>query len=248
MAMVLSQSQYTVGSSVAQGVIGAYDRSVKIDGRWGQFTETAFQRLPADKRALVASAVATVVPGSVPADFAAFRTSEKLAAARLSLSTDRSDVLAIIRAAAAREGVPYEAAVKFATLESNLNPDAHNASGATGLFQIMRVALADVNKIYGAHNGKQFTMGDMRDPVMNATVGVQYMKIAARYAGVPLSDVATVYMAYNIGAGNLNKLRRGQYNDPAASKAVMSQSARYGRNPKTYIATVSGIVNGMQVA
>jgi len=246
--MNLTQRQYTVGSSVAQGVIGAYNSALKIDGKWGSFTQAAYDRLNSDQKASVALAVSNVVPGSSPADYMSFRTQQKLDAARSVPNARSQSITQLIRTIAEQEGVPPEAAIKFATLESGLNPNAMNGSGATGLFQIMPVALADVNKTYGAKNGKQFTMSDMRDAALNARVGAQYMKIAARYANVPLSDVATVYMAYNIGAGNLAKLRAGKFDDPVAKRAVMNQNAAYGRDPRTYIAKVTSIIDNMQVA
>jgi len=243
--MDLTQSQYTIGSSVAQGVIGSYNKAVKIDGKWGDYTQKAFEHLTADQQTTVRLAVSNVVKDSSPEDYIRFRTKQKLEAARVKIDSKNMSVVAMIRATAEAEGVPPDAAVKFAQLESGLRPDARNPSGATGLFQIMPVALADVNKTFGQKNGKQFTMVDMRDPAKNALVGVQYMKIAARYANVPVSDVATMYMAYNIGAGNLAKLRAGKYNDPQVRKAVMSQNEAYGRDPKTYIAKVTSIINNL---
>lgn len=246
--MELTQQQYTIGSSVAQGVIGSYNRAVKIDGKWGDYTQRAFEHLTADQQTTVGLAVANVVKDSKPEDYIHFRTKQKLEAARVKIDSKNMSVVAMIRATAEAEGVPPDAAVKFAQLESGLNPSARNASGATGLFQIMPIALTDVNKTFGLKNGKQFTMQDMRDPAKNALVGVQYMKISARYAGVPVSDVATMYMAYNIGAGNLAKLRAGKFSDPQVRKAVLSQSEAYGRDPKTYIAKVTSIIDGMNVA
>lgn len=246
--MELTQQQFTIGSSVAQGVIGSYNKALKIDGKWGSYTQSAYEKLSDDQKTTVQLAVSNVVKDSKPEDYIRFRTKQKLEAARTTVRGSDVSIVEMIRNTAEREGVPPDAAVKFAMLESDLKPNAISSSGATGLFQIMKPALADVNKTYGAKNGKQFTMQDMRDPEKNALVGVQYMKMAARYANVPVSDVATMYMAYNIGAGNLAKLRAGKFTDPSASKAVMSQNPKYGRDPRTYIATVSNIVNSMSVA
>jgi len=245
--MDLSERQFVVGSSVAQGVMHAYNSKIKVDGKWGSFTQNVYDQLSAEGRRAAEIAVAAVIPGSSPADYAKFRANQKLLGARMSISTDPSklSVIDLIRSTSLREGVPFDAAYKFAWIESKLVPSAVSPAGAVGVFQIMSGALADVNRFYGTRNGRVFTMADMLNPVANVTVGIQYMKISARYAGVPVSDVATVYMAYNIGAGNLKKLQQGMLNDKGLVAAVSAQG--FGA-PDVYAANVSKRIADIRIA
>jgi len=163
----------------------------------------------------------------------------------ISMDPNKMSVVDIIRAVALREGVPFDAAYKFAWIESKLDPKAVSPAGAVGVFQVMKGALDDVNRFYGTKNGVQFTMADMTNAASNVLVGVQYMKISARYANVPVSDVATMYMAYNIGAGNLRKLRAGQLTDKSLLAAVSAQG--FGA-PDVYAANVAKKIASISVA
>lgn len=61
-----------------------------------------------------------------------------------------------------------ELKLRQAWIESKFDPMAGRSNGATGLFQIMPIALESFNQ--GHLNGRQYTMEDMYDPAKNTDV------------------------------------------------------------------------------
>lgn len=60
--------------------------------------------------------------------------------------------------------------------ESGWNPAVVNPrSGSTGLMQMTKIAVKDVNQ--HNPNGDQFSMADMKDPVLNIQCGSSYLQI-----------------------------------------------------------------------
>lgn len=233
--MIDGQS-YLIGVSAAQAAMSPFIAGLRVDGKWGGYTQSAYVSLEPAQRKRVDDAIAVAVPNTSAVELATYRATQKISAASAAPEA-KGDMVALITRIANREGVPPRTAIAIARLESRLNPDAYNKSGATGLFQIMPIALAETNKVYGVRNLRTYTMADMRDAEMNAIVGVQYIKIAARQIGVTLDQAADIYMCYNIGIGNLRKLQARAFTDPALVKAVRNQA--YGGNVTTYAANVT---------
>jgi len=77
---------------------------------------------------------------------------------------------------------------------------------ARGLMQISRIALRDVNKIYGTH----YVYDDLFDPRVNLEVGLRFLKLTKRRIrrlGYE-PDIIAVGIAWNYGYGNLKKWLR----------------------------------------
>jgi soluble lytic murein transglycosylase-like protein len=66
----------------------------------------------------------------------------------ISIPYDRLAIANLIRAAAARHGANADQMLRVAMCESSLNPNAHNASGASGIFQFKPATFYG----HGGHN------------------------------------------------------------------------------------------------
>jgi len=148
----------------------------------------------------------------------------------------QANLVDLISSAADQTGVPRRLALRVAKLESNLNPAARSSAGAAGLFQLLPAAIADVVQ----RTGKRVA-GSVTDPATNAWIGCQYLRICATYVGRSVDDQAAwplIYAAYNIGAGNVRKLQRGDV-DVAVRRAVAAQATIFSRGgPLQYLANV----------
>jgi hypothetical protein len=132
-------------------------------------------------------------------------------------STSQQSVTNLIRAEAQRQGVDPDLAVKIATVESGLNPQAKNPkSTAAGLFQL----LEGTRKQLGGDPNKRF------DPLENARLGVRLIKqnqgqLMASLGRDPSSH--ELYMAHMFGPTGAVKLIQSDPNTPIQN-AVMQFS------------------------
>ncbi|HEV1996722.1 MAG TPA: transglycosylase SLT domain-containing protein [Candidatus Dormibacteraeota bacterium] len=96
-----------------------------------------FRQIPADPPAPVAAPVAAPVPAPPPPPPPPRPAPKPVAyiPAPVVVPASRAQIAAMIRAAAARYGANGDQMVRVAMCESGLNPNARNASGASGLFQ-----------------------------------------------------------------------------------------------------------------
>jgi hypothetical protein len=100
-----------------------------------------------------------------------------------------------------RAGVDPKKMLTLAAIESNGRADAHNPSGATGLFQFMPMNF----KSYGLENGKAY------NPVLNTRAAIKMVQQNARYLeknGFE-PNVGNLYLAHQQGAGGAVKLLSG---------------------------------------
>lgn len=152
----------------------------------------------------------------------------------------RREMVALITMIAAREGVPAKAALEFARVESNYDSGATSPTGYAGLFQIGPSATTDVYR--SNPSGLDFVpwpkkkgwvvLKDMYDPLQNATVGLRYYKIVARYMGLSLGEAPKIYLGYNLGSGVAKKILSGQPLTAEDRKLVDAQGT--GKTPVAY--------------
>jgi len=154
-----------------------------------------------------------------------------------SLSPHR-DLLAIAKSVSAEEGVPFSLIRKVAALESGWVPDAVSPTGYRGLMQLGGAAMTDVSR--SNPDGLKFGAGRLTepfDPEQNLRCGARYLVIVAKYMRCSVdveADWPSIYMAYNIGAGNARLVLAGH--PERAAPAISGQA--YGP-PDRYFATLT---------
>lgn len=218
-----------VATAAAQ-LLMSRERPINADGKWGNFTQGVYAQISPGLRTLVDETVKRIA-GVTPADLAVQRQTQKKAATMTKV--DRSDMKALISRVAAEEGVPEEAALKIANLESRFNPNAVSPTGAKGLFQLTSIAVKDLAQ----RGGFVIAPSDILDPEKNARAGIKYMKLAARDVGARLDETAKIYMAFNIGPTGAKYVLKGQ--PELAEKQIRLQA--YGP-PQQYAARLTAAV------
>jgi soluble lytic murein transglycosylase-like protein len=104
----------------------------------------------------------------------------------------------IIFDVALQEGIDPELGFRVAELESRFNPRAVSKVGALGLVQVMPATALQFDKT--------ITREKLYDPAINATIGFRHLRqLIAGYNG----DVRLALLAYNLGATNVERARRG---------------------------------------
>lgn len=219
---MLSEQTYYRSTAVAQAIM-SQAADIQIDGKWGRFTQSAYEKLNPNVRQQVDSALRSLVPAVTASDLRTYREAQrpKQQAVPSVASKDVMGIRVLIANLASEEGVPAALALKVAKLESNFNPNAVSPTGYKGLFQLGPAALKDVASM------AKYTVDNVMDPVQNTRAGLKYLKIVARYMNVPLSEFGVVYMAYNIGAGSAKKVLAGRADLAAAQ---IRHQPKYARN------------------
>lgn len=115
------------------------------------------------------------------------------------ISTRLEDHFPVIRKYSNQHRLPFDFVVSVVRAESGGNPLAVSKANAKGLMQLRSIAEKDVLQKTG------WNKGDLFDPDYNVRVGTRYLRILAdRFGGDPWLVLA----AYNMGPGNVAKLRR----------------------------------------
>ncbi len=113
------------------------------------------------------------------------------------------------------EGYTIDKALIYAFIrqESRFDQRIMNATGATGLMQIMPATASHVagNDIYQTEKGRYL----LKDPILNISLGQKYIQELLNYRNVN-QDLISLAVAYNAGPGNLTKWKRerSHINDP----------------------------------
>lgn len=106
--------------------------------------------------------------------------------------TAGADLAPLVAAAAARHDLPEALLKAVIRVESNFNPQAVSAKGATGLMQLMPGTARDLG------------VRDVRDPAANIDGGAKYLKeLLARFG----NDLTAALAAYNAGPGAVTRSR-----------------------------------------
>jgi soluble lytic murein transglycosylase-like protein len=199
--MMKKEDARFVAVSAAQLLMAKEQPELRADGKWGSFTQAAYSKASPLIRAQVDDLLRQLADASASELYAERQNEKATAATRV---VDRGDIKALIAKAAEEAGVPVETALKIAKLESGFDPKAVSSTGAKGLFQFTSIAVQDVNKRGG------YVLLDPFDPWQNAVAGMKFIKLMARDIGASLSDVAKVYMAFNIGPTGAKAVLSGQ--------------------------------------
>lgn len=265
---MITETTYLAATTAAQALMKTVNPDLVPDGKWGRYTQRTYERLPPAIRSQTDRVVATVAPGVNPAMLRAFREGLRsldvkaigsaIGDSSFSLSSvtrvaphkgviapdaaRRSQMIGLITMIAGKEGVPVQAALDFARVESNYDSGATSPTGYAGLFQIGPAAVTDVYRsnptgldfVPYSKKANWWVLRDMFDPVQNTTVGLRYYKIVARYMGLSLSEAPKIYLGYNLGSGVARKLLRGQPLNADEKALVDAQGTR--KSPEAYAA------------
>jgi len=114
------------------------------------------------------------------------------------------EIVATIRAAAEKHGVPEDVLMGAVQIESGFNPNAKSATGARGLFQF----ITSTGNRYGLRTDEDFY-----DAEKNADAGarlfINNLSAARRAAGVLNDETEFLsYVAHNQGAGGMRQIYR----------------------------------------
>jgi peptidoglycan hydrolase-like protein with peptidoglycan-binding domain len=144
------------------------------------------------------------------------------------------EIVAAIRAAAEKHGVPEDVLMGAVQIESGFNPNARSYANARGLFQFM----PNTGKAYGLQTDEDFY-----DIQKNADAGarlfIKNLRAAEKIAG-PLTDETQYlsYVAHNQGRGGMRQIYRsaksGGRRQP--SKTVQRNMRGQGTGPKRAMA------------
>lgn len=164
------------------------------------------------------------------------------------LASSPASIRSEIAAQAGLLGVDKDFATIVQSIENpRMDPLARSPTGAIGLYQVFPAAAVDVRNIHPAFPAPLDEVAGLADIRVNIAVGVGYLKWVAAQVGInplapSLHEKTLVYAGYNIGIGNLRRLRAGQFDHPGLVKAVSVQglglraggTRRYLQNLETY--------------
>lgn len=116
-------------------------------------------------------------------------------------------------------GFDLDFALSFFAIESGFTYVCKSNCDARGLGQVTKIALDDYNK----HNKSQISFESLYDYKTNIMVSLGYLSLCEkRYNGI-IENKKDLVVSYNIGIGNLQKLKSDAY----GYKSVSDSAKRY---------------------
>jgi len=226
----------------AQSIMQRDTPTLIVDGRWGSFTNAAYERANGTDRTaidgvlraygLTALGLFQQNQAAKAASDQAYLTAKSEARRQRSLAPNSAEMQQVDQAitdAANATGVPRAWILGFARLESGLNPRAVNGS-SRGLLQIQPRAwkdAQDVDPTIGRYGENVF------DPRMNALAGARYLAlnrdriVKKGYTG-PITP-AVLYLAHQQGADGFVELWKAAQGQQGTGKYVTVEKMQ--RNP-----------------
>jgi len=232
---VLTDPEYYRASALAQIILSKAHPDLKPDGKWGTFTQSAYEKAPEALRLEVDQLLSRLTPSTTVDELRTYRNTQRSkgpVAVKVN-SADSGWVKDLIIKLAGEEGVPSSTALKIAYLESRYLPRAVSPTGAIGVYQLTSIARRDIEQ-----RGK-YKVTDPYDATDNIRGGLKYIKLVARDLGVPLTATAEVYMGFNIGPTGAKNVLAGK--PELASSQIRLQA--YGKQgPHLYAANLRAAV------
>jgi len=194
----------------------ALERSDLVpDGKWGRFTQTAYDNVTPGLRARVDTELSALGYSAV-----ALRSARMVQKSEGAVAVgNATEVKDIVRAVSSEKGIPEATLLGFAKIESNFNPKAVNGS-SRGLMQIQPAAwqtAASIDPSIGSYD-------NVWDTRKNAEAGAALMKANGRtlrklgYTGELTPEV--LYMAHQQGAAGFIELWRASEGLPSMTSYV----------------------------
>lgn len=171
------------------------------------------------------------------------------------LLANRAEMIKLTKKIASEEGVPERTALVITRLESNFDPNAVSPTGFKGMMQLGTPAMTDAynldkSKVDWTPAGRNkygplFKMTDPFNAEQNLRVGCRYIRVCAKQLRVPLTDIATLYMGFNIGYGGAKLVIAGK---PEAVATEIRANPAYAKNGlANYRSTLTAAVNSALV-
>ena len=134
---------------------------------------------------------------------------------------------ALIRASADSIGWDWRLVAAMIYHESRFNSEAHSDKGATGLLQI---------------HSSRYEEDTLLDPETNLAIGTRYLKKLGRMfeAATPLDTLKFALAAYNLGDGNVKRLRARTLasGEDATRWEIVSRQLPAGHHTTAYVRNV----------
>lgn len=201
---------YQKATAAAQQLLQTEVPQLIADGKWGKFTQSAYERVSGALKTQVDALIKTVGAGTTASELAAFRDKQRAQEFKppQQLRAEFTGTVQQAIAAAAKESGISEATLqRFAQIESRGNPNAVNGS-SRGLMQMQPGAWADAAKFISLPR----YMDGVFDPLANARAGAAYIrnneKVLKRLGYTGPWDAAHMYLAHQQGAGGLLNMWR----------------------------------------
>jgi len=222
----MDAAKYAAGSRAAQGAVSFFRPELIVDGKWGSFSDAAYEKLTESERRTVDSVTSSL--GVTVKELSQFRKDQK-EAARANVGKSNGSVDEAIKVAASESGVPESVLKAFAAIESNFNPNAANGS-SRGLMQMQPAAWATALAI----NPRLPGYDKVFDPEANARAGAALIKanrISLGKYGIGDPSPAMLYLAHQQGAAGFNELYRSWKGLPVSTSYV-TERAMKGNPPQ----------------
>lgn len=202
---MLTAAKYRDYTTVAQILIAGSSPNggspLRADGKWGKFTQASYESLSTAARGSVDAVLASL--GTSANELRNFRLAEAVSSSMI----DRTDIVSVIKSAAAKAGVDGDMMVGFAKIESQLNPRAANGQ-SRGLMQVQPRTWEYIAKFEPSLGSYE----NVWDPYLNALAGAVYAKMNIRairgYKGWESAPInaAHLYMAHQQGVAGFMEL------------------------------------------
>ena len=101
-------------------------------------------------------------------------------------------------------------ALSFFSIESGFTYDCKSNYGAVGMGQLTEVALKDYNNYYRESINFEKLNGKENYDI-NIKVSIGYMRLCLNKYNSIIKDTSDLIKSYNIGVGNLKKIKNGEY-------------------------------------
>jgi len=200
----MDRAVYERAVRTAQTIISSYNPSIQVDGKWGRYSQRAYDEQPSVVKLIVDGALR--IMGTSVSDIRDFRNAERTRG-RGAVQNGTADVESALRAAAEEAGISLNLLRGFVRIESNFNPNAVNGS-SRGLGQMQPAAWADARSINKDLPGYDKVF----DPLQNARATAAYLKWTrrqvSRLTGLDNLSPEQSYLAHQQGAGGFAELYR----------------------------------------
>lgn len=227
----MSPNKYRQTSAAAQAVVGLYFPELVMDGKWGSFSQSTFDKLSPVQKTHVENVVSAIAPGETVKTLRNFRIAEKgkylsQTNSPIALQSDPryispAAMTDVINRVSGVSGVSATTLQKFLDLEAGKDKTntlydmlSVNSGGYSGLFQFDGKGRAWTDARRFSNTLPPWDGQVWKDPYLSTLAAAFYVRvntIAIRrlgYKGPITANIA--YLMHNQGAGGAYSIITGQ--------------------------------------